>query len=95
MDDESVETYQEDSLVYDDYGQYGDDQHYAGANTSLTVQGYEPGKGSDTYVLHHSHIYKLPTETAWKYSCTLCGNENVQKANIVRHVESVHFPNLF
>ena len=53
-----------------------------------------PFAGSDTDVLH-SHIDKLPTETGWKYSYTLCGKENVQKANVVKHVESVHFPNLF
>ena len=48
VDDESVETYQEDSQVYDDYGQYGEDQHYAAADTSLLVQGYEQGKGKKT-----------------------------------------------
>jgi len=94
VDEQSVETYQEDGQVYDDYGQYGEDQHYAAADTALSGQGYEQGKGSDTDILH-SHIDKLPTETGWKYSCTLCGKENVQKANIVKHVESVHFPNLF
>ena len=50
--------------------------------------------GSETDVLLN-HIDKLPTETGWKYSCSLCGKENVQKANVVKHVESVHFPNLF
>ena len=48
VDDQSVETYQEDSQVYDDYGQYGEDQHYAAADTSLPVQGYEQGKGKKT-----------------------------------------------
>ena len=43
----------------------------------------------------NSHIDKLQTETGWKYSCTLCGKENVQKADVVNHVENVLFPNLF
>jgi len=45
VDDQSVETYQEDSQVYEDYGEYGEDEHYAPADTSLPVQGYEQGKG--------------------------------------------------
>ena len=27
--------------------------------------------------------------------CTMCGKSNSQKHNIVNHVESVHFPNMF
>ena len=49
VDDQSVETYQEDGQVYDDYGQYGEDQHYAAADASLPGQGYEQGKGKKTY----------------------------------------------
>ena len=45
VDEHSLETYEEDSQVYDDYGQYGDDQQYGEAGTSQAVQGFEPGKG--------------------------------------------------
>ena len=29
------------------------------------------------------------------FVCTLCGKSNSQKSNLVKHVESVHFPTLF
>ena len=45
--------------------------------------------------IFNSHIDQLQTETGWKYSFTLCGKENVQNANVVKHVENVLFPNLF
>ena len=45
VEDGSLDAYQDDSLVYDDYGQYGDDQHYQAAADTHSLQSYEGGKG--------------------------------------------------
>ena len=51
VEDHSLDTYQEDSQAYDDYGQYVDEQHYpAAADTSHTLQNFETGKG-ETHLL--------------------------------------------
>jgi len=94
VEDGSLDAYQDDSQVYDDYGQYGDEQHYQTAADTHSLQSYEGGKGNEADAIN-THISKVLTENGWKFSCTLCGKENVQKGNVVKHVESVHFPNLF
>jgi len=94
VEDGSLDAYQDDSHVYEDYGQYGDDQHYQAAADTHSLQSYEGGKGNEADAIN-THISKVLTENGWKFSCTLCGKENVQKGNVVKHVESVHFPNLF
>ena len=44
-EEQRVETYQEDSQVYEDYGEYEDDQQYAEAGSSGTLQGFGTEKG--------------------------------------------------
>jgi len=96
VDEHSLETYEEDSQVYDDYGQYGDDQQYGETDTSQAVQGFEAGKGGepDRSILLEN-IKKEFVNGKQCFVCTLCGKTNSQKSNLVKHVESIHYPTLF
>ena len=80
----------------DDYGEYGEDEHYAPADASLPGQGYEQGKGGgpDRSILLEN-IKKESLNGKSCFVCTLCGKTNSQKSNLLKHVESVHFPTLF
>ena len=40
-----------------------------------------------------NYVEKSELSSGWK--CTICGKESAQKQNLVKHVESVHFPGLF
>ena len=51
VEEQSIETYQEDNQVYEDYGQYEGDQQYGEADTSMPMQGYEAGKGKKCWGL--------------------------------------------
>jgi len=58
VEDGSLDAYQDDSQVYDDYGQYGDEQHYQGAaDTSHSLQSFEGGKG-ETLLHFYNPQYK-------------------------------------
>ena len=39
------------------------------------------------------YIARSEDSSAWQ--CTICGKESAQKVNLVKHVESVHFPDSF
>jgi len=43
--------------------------------------------------MFQEYISKSDQSSGWK--CTICGKESAQKVNLVKHVESVHFPDLF
>jgi len=94
--EQSVTAYQ-DEAVYDDYEEYqSQEQVYSEGDISMPVQGTETGTGSEP---NRSALYEyIKKETANDksvFSCILCGKSNSQKINIVNHVESVHFPNMF
>ena len=52
------------------------------------------GKESDRSILHQ-YIKKENGSGRTLFVCSLCGKSNAQKSNLMNHVESVHFPNLF
>jgi len=100
VEDGSLDAYQDDSQVYDDYGQYGDEQHYQGAaDTSHSLQSFEGGKGpTHAGVTSPDDLYifctKEPGQNKWK--CSICSDYTNNGRNHVRnHVESKHFPNSF
>merc|ERR1712059_124484 len=77
-----------------DYSQYEGvegDQGYGDPG----MQGMDPASKGQSNQILHDYVSKNETENGWKYSCTLCGKEALQKGNILKHVESVHFPNSF
>ena len=80
VDDQSVETYQEDSQVYEDYGEYGEDEHYAPADTSLPVQGYEQGKGGGPNRSIPLENIKNESQNGRScFVCTLCGTKQTHR----------------
>jgi len=98
-DEQSLETYQEESQAYDDYGQYEGDQ-YGVADTSMGMQGFEAGKGMPAVgeVTSPDDLYqfclKSPGQSKWR--CGICSEYTNNGRNHVRnHVESKHFPNTF
>jgi len=99
VEDGSLDAYQDDSQVYDDYGQYGDDQHYQAAADTHSLQSYEGGKGpTPAGVSSPDDLYifctKEPGQNKWK--CSICSEYTNNGRNHVRnHVESKHFPNSF
>jgi len=102
VDEHSLETYEEDSQVYDDYDQYGDDQQYGEADTSQAVQGFEAGKGppappgGDVSSPSDLYIFCVKEAGQSKWRCSICTDYTNSGRNHVRnHVESKHFPNTF
>jgi len=99
VEDGSLDAYQDDSHVYEDYGQYGDDQHYQAAADTHSLQSYEGGKGpTPAGVTSPDDLYifctKEPGQNKWK--CSICSEYTNNGRNHVRnHVESKHFPNSF
>lgn len=43
--------------------------------------------------MFQDYIAKSDHSSGWK--CTICGKESAQKVNLVKHIESVHFPDMF
>jgi len=88
---QAVATYQEET-GYEDYGDYQDQGYTETDNTmdlSMSMHGAQTGKGTGTKVFQ-DYISKSDQTSGWK--CTICGKESAQKVNLVKHVESVHFP---
>jgi len=96
----AVSTYQEDT-GYEDYGDY-QDQGYSEMDTAmdhtLTVQGAQ-GQGQHGKVATadpttlNDYIKKDPNTGL--FVCTFCGKQNMQKNNIRKHIEGVHFTGSF
>jgi len=96
--DHTVSTYQEDA-GYEDYGDYQDQGYSEIDNTmdhNISMQGGLHGKGGepDRSILHE-YIKKELINGRSLCVCTMCGKSNSQKQNLMNHVESVHFPNMF
>ena len=51
---------------------------------------YVTGSGTKMFL---NYVEKSETSTGWK--CTVCAKESAQKQNLLKHVESVHFPGIF
>jgi len=91
FEDSQQDEYVDES--YDDsYGQY-DDQYMADA--SGTGQQINPGdadKGSPNEVMKKYAAYNTQINM---FECTICQKTSKQQANLIKHIESVHFPNYF
>ena len=68
--------------------------------TYLLVTGIKTHHTNNFFILigngtkmFQDYISKSDLTSSWK--CTICGKESAQKENLVKHVESVHFPDLF
>merc|ERR1712183_296250 len=88
VEEHAVDTYdgyEDDGYQYQeqDGGQYTDGQVL------------DTSKGNDASVDLQDYITKVTNFEGTKFSCTLCGKQNNQKGNLMKHVESVHFPNSF
>jgi len=84
--------------TYDGYAGYEDDGYQYQENDVgqyTDGQALDTSRGNDDRVDLQDYIIKVTNFGSDKFSCTLCGKENNQKGNLVRHVESVHFPNKF
>jgi len=88
VDDAAVDT-------YDGYGGYEDDGYqYQGQDVGQYTEGQSRGNGGSNVNLQ-DYITKVSNDYGTTFSCTLCGKQNNQKGNLMKHVESVHFPNSF
>jgi len=84
--------------TYDGYAGYEDDGYeYQGQDVAQYADGQalDTSRGDDEKFDLQDYIMKVNSIGGDRFSCTLCGKENNQKGNLVRHVESVHFPNKF
>eukprot|EP00092_Neocalanus_flemingeri_P070496 GFUD01086542.1.p1 GENE.GFUD01086542.1~~GFUD01086542.1.p1 ORF type:complete len:102 (-),score=26.57 GFUD01086542.1:208-474(-) len=57
----------------------------------MTMQGTDPEKADPALL---NDYIKKDSETGM-FVCQFCGKENVQKNNIRKHIEGVHFPGQF
>merc|ERR1712179_211913 len=94
VEDGSLDAYQDDSLVYDDYGQYGDDQHYQAAADTHSLQSYEGGKEFDPKMIS-DYLEKSPDYGPKAYKCKVCGKVNSDKSSASKHVENTHMQGVF
>jgi len=96
-EEHTVSTYQEDA-GYEDYGDY-QDQGYHQVDTTMdhniTMQEGHHGKGENRNVLNQYIKKSVADDGHSVYECSLCGQKNSQRVNVLNHVESVHFPNSF
>jgi len=86
----------EEEAGYEDYGDY-QDQVFNESDISMdqtmtipTPAEHLKGSGSKMFL---NYVEKSETSTGWK--CTVCAKESAQKQNLLKHVESVHFPGIF
>jgi len=97
---EQIETSYQDETGYEEYGDY-QEQVYNEMNTSSLVHtGTREGTGTGSGVspdrkMLYEYIKREEVGGKSVSMCTLCGKYNSNKQNIVNHVESVHFPNMF
>jgi len=95
VEENTLATYQEEEMGYEDYGmeQYDTvDQQY---EMSQPMQGVDQVKGCNARDQLAEYITKTQDETGSKFFCTLCQMSNNLKSNVMNHVESAHFPNSF
>jgi len=90
MTGHAVDTYDGYSGYEDDNYQYQEQGHYS------DVQSLDNSRGNaGSNVDLQDYISKVSNDYGTMFSCTLCGKQNNQKGNLMKHVESVHFPNSF
>jgi len=90
--DNSLTTYQEEEAGYEDYGmeQYETvDQQY---EMGHPMQGVDQGKGRE---FMQDYVKKRLEGNQTINFCTICGKSNSKRYNVLNHVESAHFPNMF
>jgi len=100
LDDNQIDTYHDDGNIYDEYGQFGDDQ-YVSTSDSLAGQSYDTGKVGHSpqgAVNSPEDLYmfcvKDPGVSKWK--CSICSEfMNTGRNHVRNHVESKHFPDMF
>jgi len=95
--DHTVSTYQEDA-GYEDYGDYQDQGYSEIDNTmdhNISMQGGLHGKGENRNTLNQYIKRDVSESGQTVYVCSMCGQKNSQRVNVLNHVESVHFPNSF
>jgi len=88
VDDAAVDT-------YDGYGGYEDDGYQYQGQQDIGQYSEGQSRGFEENFDLQDYIMRVNDFGSDRFSCTLCGKENNQKGNLVRHVESVHFPNKF
>jgi len=96
QEDQTVATYQEET-GYEDYGDYQDQVYTDTDNTmdhTMSMQGAQDGKvaSADPTMLN---TYIKKDSISGMFVCQICGKESLQKSNIKKHVEGVHFPGHF
>jgi len=95
--DHTVSTYQEDA-GYEDYSDYQDQGYSEIDNTmdhNISMQEGLHGKGENRNTLNQYIKRDVSESGQTVYVCSMCGQKNSQKVNVLNHVESVHFPNSF
>jgi len=101
IQDTTLVNYQEDG-GYGDYEDFQEDvysgtdnsSHYNinSLNSTDSSKGIVPGSQDHMSSLH-DYISKSEQTSSWQ--CTICGKECTQKVNLIKHVETVHFPDSF
>jgi len=94
LDDNQIDTYHDDSNIYDEYGQYGDDQYVSTSDTSLAGQSYDTGKEYDPKMIT-DYLEKAPAYGPKAYNCKVCGKISSDKSSATKHVENIHMPGVF
>jgi len=92
VEENTLATYQEEEMGYEDYGmeQYDTvDQQY---EMSQPMQGVDQVKGRE---FMQDYVKKRMEGTQTINYCTICGKSNSKRYNVLNHVESAHFPNMF
>jgi len=91
-DDSQQDEYMDET--YDEsYGQYSE-QDYLGDGTAAGGQqiGTDADKGNPDKIMKKYAAYNTQTN---QYECTVCHKTCSQRANLMKHIENVHFPNCF
>merc|ERR1719153_1599109 len=69
-----------------------DGYQYQGQDIGQSTEGQSRENGGSNVNLQ-DYITKVSNEYVTTFSCTLCGKQSKQKGNLMKHIESVHFPN--
>jgi len=84
--------YQGDQSVVG-YEHEGYDQGYGHIGDNTSVEEYNSEINDRKSLL--KYVTQVSAETGSSFQCTLCGKTNGQKNNVMKHVESIHFPGSF
>jgi len=95
-EENSIATYHDDT-TYEDYEQYGDDQHYVETNTAMdqvNMQQQDPGKEPVVKTPEDLLNFVLLAEIGG-FQCSICGKTFGTRRETRCHVESIHFKHSF